>query len=137
MKSIQRELMELILSVRGELGLPDALQADFLPEQGDALSFQSDNVPKLAKSYINGSAEYNYAFSILAVTKGTETSAPNIKAMGWLEAIGDLFDGMNNFHLSDARTVIKGETTTPAIITRTQENRVVYSIQISIRYKER
>lgn len=137
MRSIQRELMELILAVREEFGLPETLQADFLPEKGDALSFQSDNVPKLAKSYINGSAEYNYAFSILAVTDGTETSAPNIRAMEWLEALGDLFDGMNGFRLSDTRTVITGETTTPALITRTQDNRVVYSIQISIRYKER
>ena len=71
MKSIQRELMELILTNREALSLPENLQADFLPTEGDALSFQSDNVPKLAKSYISGTSEYNYAFSILAVTDGS------------------------------------------------------------------
>ena len=136
MKSIQRELMELILANREALSLPENLQADFLPTEGDALSFQSDNVPKLAKSYISGTSEYNYAFSILAVTDGSVTSAPNLTAMNWLSALGDLFDGMHNFHLSDTRTIISGETTTPAIITRTQDNRIVYSIQITIRYKE-
>lgn len=136
MKSIQRELMEFIISVQEELNLPSSLQADFLPEKGEALSFQSDNVPKRTKSYINGSSEYQYAFTILAVTDGEQTSAPNIKAMSWLESLGDLFDGMHNFHLSDSRTITSGETATPAIVTRTQGNRLVYSIQISINYKE-
>ena len=75
MKSIQRELMELILANREALSLPESLQADFLPTEGDALSFQSDNVPKLAKSYISGTSEYNYAFSILAVLWATSSTA--------------------------------------------------------------
>lgn len=136
MKSIQRELMELILSLREELGLPAELQADFLPVKGDALSFQSDEVPKLYKSYITGTAEYQYAFTILAVTDGNSTSAPNLKAIGWLEAIGDYFDGIHDFPLSEKRTIEYGETATPALVQRTADNRLVYSISINISYKE-
>lgn len=137
MADIRHDLMALILSVRDQLGLPDSLQADFLPVEGDALSFQSDVTPKIRKAYINGTQEWQYAFSLLAVTDGGTTSAPNLRAMGWLESLGALFEGMHDYPLSDTRTVRQGETTTPALITRTQDGRIVYSIQISIVYKEK
>lgn len=137
MADIRHDLMSLLLSVRDQLDLPEDLQADFLPAEGDALSFQSDVTPKIRKAYINGNQEWQYAFSILAVVDGDTTSAPNLKAMGWLESLGALFEGMHDYPLSDTRIVRQGETTTPALITRTQDGRVVYSIQISIVYKEK
>lgn len=137
MADIRHDLMSFILSVRDDMELPETLQADFLPVEGDALSFQSDVTPKLGKAYINGTQEWQYAFSILAVTDGSATSAPNLRAMGWLEAIGALFEGMHDYRLSDRRTIRNGETSTPALTTRTQDGRIVYSIQISITYKEK
>lgn len=137
MKSIIRELIEFIMSCSKELNLPAVIAMDYLPSKGDALSFQSDMAPKLEKAYIGGTKQYAMPFTILASTDGaTETSVPNITAVGWLEALGSLFEGMCNYRLSESRTIIKGETMTPAIITRTESNRLVYAISISIKYQE-
>lgn len=136
MASVSVDIMKLLQKSQKALQLPKSLQMDYLPEKGDALSYQPDQAPKVVKSWINGSKVYSLAFSVLAVTDGSSTSAPNIRAVGWLEAIGSLFEGMSNFALSDSRIVISGEMQTPAIIRRTEDGRLVYAISIEIRYKE-
>lgn len=136
--SIHVDILNLLRDNKETLGIPDnvTLQMDFLPSSGDALSYQPDQAPKTEKQWINGTRRNGLTFSVLAVTDGDSTSAPNIKAAGWLEAIGALFGGMNNFALSEQRTVIQGNVETPAILRRTEDNRVVYSILIEITYKE-
>lgn len=138
MSSIHADILQLISDKAEALGLPAGVSIgmDFLALEGDAVSYQPNQAPKTSKAWIDGTKTYALSFSILAVTDGSQTSAPNIEAVNWLESIAALFEGMNNFSLSDERTVISGVIQTPAIIRRTEDNRLVYSIDIEIEYKE-
>lgn len=136
MKSIQKDIMEFLISHAGELGLPTFIQMDYLPANQDAISFQPDASPKVEKAYIGGSKVCSFPFTILATTKGSKSSEPSLRAMDWLNAIGALFEGMSNFKLSDSRTILNGETMTPALVNRHQDGRLIYSISINIRYED-
>lgn len=136
MKSINHDILSLLLESREALELPETIQMDFLPSSGDAISYQPNSAPKVVRAWIDGTATYSLTFSILAITDGSSTSAPNLRAVEWLDAIATLFTGMNNFALDSGRTVISGACDTPAILRRTEDSRVSYAIEITIDYKE-
>lgn len=136
MASIQREILELMINNAEALGLPKNIQMDYLPSKQDALALQPDASPKVEKAYIGGSKVCSFSFTILASTAGLKSSEPQMRAIDWLNAIGDLFENMSNFRLSDKRVIISGETMTPALVSRSENGRLVYSISINIRYEE-
>lgn len=136
MSSIHRDLMEHFISIADELGLPRQIALDFLPSRQDALSIQPDANPKTEKAYIGGSKVCLFPFTVLATTSGAKSSAPSLKAIDWLNSIGSHFEGMSNYRLSDNRTILNGETMTPALLARNADGQLVYSMSISIRYEE-
>lgn len=136
MSSIHKDLIELFIRIAPDLNLPTTIGLDYLPAKMDALSIQPDANPKTEKAYIGGSKVCNFPFTVLASTGGSKSSAPSLKAIEWLNAIGLLFDKMNNYRLSDTRTILSGETMTPALLTRGADGQMVYSMSISIRYEE-
>ena len=136
MKSIQKDIMELLIAHSEELELPAFIQMDYLPANQDAIAFQPDASPKVERAYIGGSKVCSFPFTILATTKGTKSSEPSLKAIDWLNALGSLFEGMSNFQLSDSRKILNGEAMTPALVNRHQDGRLIYSISINIRYED-
>lgn len=136
MASIQKEILELLIEKSEALGLPQFIQLDYLPAKKDALSIQPDASPKVEKAYIGGTKICTFPFTVLATTSGAKSSAPNLKAIDWLNTIGDLFEGMSNFKLSETRRILSAEAMTPAMANRLENGQLVYTISINIRYEE-
>ena len=136
MKNISYDLLQLLIDHKKELGLPNTILFDYLCDKGDALSLETTPSPKLEEEYIDGSQIYGYRFEILAATDGGRNSAPNAKAMQWLENIGEFFEAMEDYPLSENRMIHEAELMTPALFFRTEDGRIIYSISIRIIYEE-
>lgn len=135
--SINYDILSLLLSVRDVLELPEAIQMDYLPPKGDAIAYQPNGGADVIKTYLDGSKVCVLDFSILAVTTDhMKSSEPSLRVTSWLEAIGTLFAEMNNYRLSENRVIIRGTRQKPVIIRRTDDGRVVYSIELKIEYEE-
>lgn len=137
MSSIQSDLLNFLLAKREDLGIPEFIGLDFLPENKDALSIQSDGSPKVERAYIGGDKICNYSFTVLASSKGMKSAKPSLNTIEWLNIIGTLFEGMHNFQLSDSRRILSGEvTSTPSLVVRYETGHLAYSMSLNIRYEE-
>jgi hypothetical protein len=136
--TIVRDILELLDANMAGLGLPSvSLLPDMLPDTGDGISVVQTSGAKTLKSFINGKRRCQASFGILARTDGTQTGSATLKAIGWLDAIGSLFEGMNRFTLGSGRIVLKGTITgEPTITTRSQDNRITYQLTVGIEYEE-
>jgi hypothetical protein len=135
--SVVQDILLLLEDGKDVLGLPSWLQMDRLPEKGDGISVQMAKTPKILRQYITGKSKQRATFEVLARTTELEqTSSANLTATNWLEAIGALFSGMHDFVLSETRTITSGEVTSPSIVTRTDGNRITYSITVEIEFTE-
>jgi len=137
MSPLIKDLVLLLVTNRDDLEIPSTVRMDRLMETGDSISVAMNGTPKTLKEYINGSRERRASFDVLGITTQGTSDAKNLQVVTWLEAIGALFEGMRNFTLSTARTVISAtQITTPMIVGRTDDGRVTYVINIAIRYRE-
>ena len=136
MKNISYDLLKLLIAHEKELGLPNTILLDYLCEKGDALSLETTPSPSVEVEYVDGTRIYSYRFEILAATDGGRNSKPNTKAIQWLDNIGEFFDAMNGYPLSENRMIITSELMSPALFFRTEDGRIIYSINIRILYEE-
>lgn len=136
-QTIVKDILVLLNDNKTTLGLPDVLPLpDLLPETGDGISVAQIQVAKTLQEYLDGSRVRKATFAILARTDGGSNGSGSLKAIGWLEAVGALFESMRRFQLSEARTILEADTTTPGIITRDDNDRVTYQLTIACTYKE-
>jgi len=132
-----KDLVLLLVANRTALGIPTTVRMDRLMESGDSISVAMNSVPKTEKEYINGAKVRQASFGVLAVTSEAVSDIQNLAAVSWLDAIGELFEGMNNFSLSSGRTIIEAtQVTMPTIVSRTDTGRITYVLNISIKYRE-
>lgn len=137
MSPVVKDLVLLLIANRTELGIPTTVRMDRLMESGDSISVAMNSVPKTEKEYINGAKVRQASFGVLAVTSEAVSDIQNLAAFAWLEAIGELFEGMRNFTLSSDRTIIEAtQVTMPTIVSRTDTGRITYVLNISIKYRE-
>lgn len=137
MSPVVKDLVLLLIANRTELGIPTTVRMDRLMESGDSISVAMSGVPKTEKEYINGAKVRQATFGVLAVTTEGTNDLQTLTAVSWLEAIGELFDGMRNFTLSSDRTIIEAtQVTMPTIVSRTDTGRITYVLNISIKYRE-
>ena len=130
MSAIVQDVVELLITKWTLLSLP-AVTMDYLPETGDGLSVQAQE-PKAYKAFIDGTKFYRFVFTLMARTDNSK----RLTAVAWLEACGALFSGMKNFALSATRNVIDGESSTPSIISQTEQGRITYGMTVTIKYME-
>lgn len=137
MNPVVKDLVLLLIANRTELGIPTTVRMDRLMESGDSISVAMSGVPKTEKEYINGAKVRQATFGVLAVTTEGTNDLQTLTAVSWLEAIGELFEGMKNFTLSSDRTIIEAtQVTMPTIVSRTETGRITYVLNISIKYRE-
>ena len=137
MSPVVKDLVLLLIANRTALGIPTTVRMDRLMESGDSISVAMNGVPKTEKEYINGAKVRQASFGVLAVTSEAVSDIQNLAAVSWLEAIGELFEGMKNFTLSNDRTIIEAtQVTMPTIVSRTETGRITYVLNISIKYRE-
>lgn len=137
MSPVVKDLVLLLIANRTELGIPTTVRMDRLMESGDSISVAMSGVPKTEKEYINGAKVRQATFGVLAVTTEGTNDLQTLTAVSWLEAIGELFEGMRNFTLSSDRTIIEAtQVTMPTIVSRTETGRITYVLNISIKYRE-
>ncbi len=137
MSPVVKDLVMLLISNRTSLGIPTTVRMDRLMESGDSISVAMSGVPKTEKEYINGAKVRQATFGVLAVTTEGTNDLQTLTAVSWLEAIGELFEGMRNFTLSSDRTIIEAtQVTMPTIVSRTDTGRITYVLNISIKYRE-
>lgn len=137
MSPVVKDLVLLLIANRTELGIPTTVRMDRLMESGDSVSVAMSGVPKTEKEYINGAKVRQATFGVLAVTTEGTNDLQTLTAVSWLEAIGELFEGMKNFSLSATRTIIEAtQVTMPTIVSRTDTGRITYVLNISIKYRE-
>ena len=136
MKNISYDLLTLLIAHREELGLPNTILLDYLYDKGDALSLETTPSPTVEEEFIDGTRVYSYRFEILAATDGGRNSEPNAKAIQWLESVGEFFDAMEEYPLSENRMILTSELMSPALFFRTEDGRIIYSISIRITYEE-
>ena len=137
MSPVVKDLVLLLIANRTELGIPTTVRMDRLMESGDSISVAMSGVPKTEKEYINGAKVRQATFGVLAVTTEGTNDLQTLTAVSWLEAIGELFEGMKNFSLSATRTIIEAtQVTMPTIVSRTDTGRITYVLNISIKYRE-
>lgn len=137
MSPVVKDLVLLLIANRTALGIPTTVRMDRLMESGDSISVAMNGVPKTEKEYINGAKVRQASFGVLAVTSEAVSDIQNLAAFAWLEAIGELFEGMRNFTLSSDRTIIEAtQVTMPTIVSRTDTGRITYVLNISIKYRE-
>ena len=137
MSPVVKDLVMLLISNRTELGIPTTVRMDRLMESGDSISVAMNGVPKTEKEYINGAKVRQASFGVLAVTTEGTNDLQTLTAVSWLDAIGELFEGMKNFTLSSDRTIIEAtQVTMPTIVSRTDTGRITYVLNISIKYRE-
>lgn len=137
MSPVVKDLVLLLIANRTELGIPTTVRMDRLMESGDSISVAMSGVPKTEKEYINGAKVRQATFGVLAVTTEGTNDLQTLTAVSWLEAIGELFEGMRNFTLSSDRTIIEAtQVTMPTIVSRTDTGRITYVLNISIKYRE-
>ncbi len=137
MNPVVKDLVLLLIANRTELGIPTTVRMDRLMESGDSISVAMSGVPKTEKEYINGAKVRQATFGVLAVTTEGTNDLQTLTAVSWLEAIGELFEGMKNFTLSSDRTIIEAtQVTMPTIVSRTDTGRITYVLNISIKYRE-
>lgn len=137
MSPVVKDLVLLLIANRTPLGIPTTVRMDRLMESGDSISVAMSGVPKTEKEYINGAKVRQATFGVLAVTTEGTNDLQTLTAVLWLEAIGELFEGMRNFSLSATRTIIEAtQVTMPTIVSRTDTGRITYVLNISIKYRE-
>lgn len=137
MSPVVKDLVLLLIANRTPLGIPTTVRMDRLMESGDSISVAMSGVPKTEKEYINGAKVRQATFGVLAVTTEGTNDLQTLTAVSWLEAIGELFEGMRNFTLSSDRTIIEAtQVTMPTIVSRTDTGRITYVLNISIKYRE-
>lgn len=137
MSPVVKDLVLLLIANRAPLGIPTTVRMDRLMESGDSISVAMSGVPKTEKEYINGAKVRQATFGVLAVTTEGTNDLQTLTAVSWLEAIGELFEGMKNFSLSATRTIIEAtQVTMPTIVSRTDTGRITYVLNISIKYRE-
>lgn len=137
MSPVVKDLVLLLIANRTDLSIPSTVRMDRLMESGDSISVAMNGVPKTEKEYINGAKVRQASFGVLAVTTEGTNDLQTLTAVSWLEAIGELFEGMRNFTLSSDRTIIEAtQVTMPTIVSRTDTGRITYVLNISIKYRE-
>ena len=136
-QSIVKDILLLLNADRAALGLPDVLPLpDLLPETGDGISVAQIQVAKTVQEYLNGARVRKATFAVLARTDGGSNGSGSLRAISWLEAVGALFEGMRRFQLSETRTILEADATTPGIITRYENGRVTYQLTVACTYRE-
>lgn len=133
-----KDLIDLVISKKSDLGIPSTVRMDRLMGTGDSLSVAMHGLPKTLKEYINGSKVQQASFDVMVVTDESEgNSGANLEAVGWLDSVASLFESMDEYRLSDDRVVRAAtQVTLPTIVSRTDTGRVSYVLTIAIEYRE-